>query len=153
MGQDESDPLQRHDRGHPPEKSIVALFDDAFEPDPGLILLPTPCEGITPRPTESSSLQTSLKSFPKEVRGRFDVTLIECPPNLHACSWNALLAAEFVTVPVRRPGGREGGPVAVDQLIGGSLARPPTPVSSATGSGCRRRLRGSTTTSPQPSVI
>jgi chromosome partitioning protein len=98
----------------PKDKTIVALFDDAFDPDPEKILLPTPCLGITllpganalddfntPRPTESGSLQTSLRGFLKEVKGRFDVTLIDCPPNLHLCSWNALLAADFVLVPVQ----------------------------------------------------
>jgi chromosome partitioning protein len=98
----------------PKSKTIVSLFDDAFDPDPEKILLPTPCLGITilpganglddfntPRPTESGSLQTSLRTFLKEVKGRFDVTLIDCPPNLHLCSWNALLAADFVLVPVQ----------------------------------------------------
>jgi len=98
----------------PTEKTVVALFDDAFDPDPEKILLPTPCEGITlvpganglddfntPKPTEAGSLQTSLRGFLKEVTGRFDVTLIDCPPNLHLCSWNALLAADFVMVPVQ----------------------------------------------------
>lgn len=98
----------------PRNKSIVALFDDAFDPEPEKILLPTPCEGITlvpganslddfntPKPTEAGSLQTSLRSFLSEVRGQFDVTLIDCPPNLHLCSWNALLAADFVMVPVQ----------------------------------------------------
>ncbi|MDA7979482.1 MAG: ParA family protein [Pirellulales bacterium] len=30
----------------------------------------------------------------------YDVVLIDCPPNLFACSWNALLAADYVLVPV-----------------------------------------------------
>lgn len=30
----------------------------------------------------------------------FDVVLIDCPPNLYRCSWNALVAADFVVVPV-----------------------------------------------------
>ncbi|MDQ2623323.1 MAG: ParA family protein [Actinomycetota bacterium] len=98
----------------PRGRSIVALFDDACDPDPDKILVPTPCAGITilpganalddfntPRPTEAGPLQTALKSFLKEVEGRFDVILIDCPPNLHLCSWNALLAADFVMVPIQ----------------------------------------------------
>lgn len=98
----------------PRGRSIVALFDDACDPDPDKILVPTPCAGITilpganalddfntPRPTEAGPLQTALKSFLKEVEGRFDVVLIDCPPNLHLCSWNALLAADFVMVPIQ----------------------------------------------------
>lgn len=98
----------------PRGRSIVALFDDAYDPDPDKLLVPTPCEGITilpganalddyntPKPTESGPLQTSVKSFLREVEGRFDVVLIDCPPNLHLCSWNALLAADFVMVPIQ----------------------------------------------------
>jgi chromosome partitioning protein len=29
-----------------------------------------------------------------------DFVLIDCPPNLYQCSWNALLAADFVVIPV-----------------------------------------------------
>src|SRR5262245_8166164 len=98
----------------PRERSVVALFDDACNPDPEKLLLPTPCEGIPiqpganslddfnmPRPTEAGPLQTALRSFLGEVQGSFDVTLIDCPPNLHLCSWTALLAADFVMVPVQ----------------------------------------------------
>ncbi|OJW05290.1 MAG: hypothetical protein BGO49_31170 [Planctomycetales bacterium 71-10] len=98
----------------PREKTVVALFDDACDPDPDRLLLPTPCQGITilpganslddynlPKPTETGSLQTSLKGFLREVQGRFDAVLVDCPPNLHLCSWNALLAADFVMVPVQ----------------------------------------------------
>jgi chromosome partitioning protein len=31
---------------------------------------------------------------------RFDIVLIDCPPNLYQCSWNAMLAADMVLVPV-----------------------------------------------------
>lgn len=30
----------------------------------------------------------------------FDMVLIDCPPNLYACTWNALLAADYVLIPV-----------------------------------------------------
>ena len=100
--------------GLPDQKTVLSLFDDSLDPDPAKVLMPTPCEGITilaganrlddynrPRPTEEGPLQTSLRSFLKEVEGQFDVTLIDCPPNLHLCSWNALLAADFVMVPLQ----------------------------------------------------
>ena len=96
----------------PPQKTILSLFDDQFDPDPAKVLIPTPCEGITllpganrlddynrPKPEEEGPLQTALRTFLKEVEGQFDVVLIDCPPNLHLCSWNALLAAEFVNLP------------------------------------------------------
>jgi chromosome partitioning protein len=44
-------------------------------------------------------LQAALRCFVDEVRTDFDVILIDCPPNLYLCSWNALIAADFVVVP------------------------------------------------------
>ena len=32
--------------------------------------------------------------------GDYDLVMIDCPPNLYQCSWNALLAADYVVVPV-----------------------------------------------------
>ena len=29
-----------------------------------------------------------------------DLILIDCPPNLYQCTWNALLASNFVVIPV-----------------------------------------------------
>ena len=98
----------------PDGKTVLALFDDSLDPDPEKVLIPTPCEGITllaganrlddfnrPQPTQEGSLQTALRSFLNEVQDQFDVVLIDCPPNLHLCSWNALLAADFVMVPLQ----------------------------------------------------
>ena len=46
--------------------------------------------------------QQMLSVFLDEVRelDLFDFVLIDCPPNLYQCSWNALVAADFVVVPV-----------------------------------------------------
>jgi chromosome partitioning protein len=120
----------------PREKSVVALFDDACDPDPEKLLLPTPCEGITllpganslddfniPKPTEAGALQTALRGFLKEVQGRFDVTLIDCPPNLHLCSWSALLAADFVMVPVQAEDFGAQGITHIQRAIDLALAR------------------------------
>jgi chromosome partitioning protein len=30
----------------------------------------------------------------------YDIVLIDCPPNLYQCSWNALLAADWIVIPV-----------------------------------------------------
>jgi len=40
-----------------------------------------------------------LQGFLDRLPG-FDVVLIDCPPNLYQCSWNALVAADFVIIPV-----------------------------------------------------
>mgnify|MGYP001055042217 FL=1 len=120
----------------PRENSVVALFDDACDPDPDRLLLPTPCQGITilpganslddynlPKPTETGSLQTSLKGFLREVQGRFDAVLVDCPPNLHLCSWNALLAADFVMVPVQAEDFGAQGITYIQRAIDDALAK------------------------------
>jgi chromosome partitioning protein len=98
----------------PKDRTILALFNDAYDPDPAKLIVNTPFKNIallpganslddfnTPRPTEAGSLQTSVRTFLREVEGQFDVIIIDCPPNLHLCSWNALLAADFVMVPLQ----------------------------------------------------
>ncbi len=98
-----------------PKRSTVAgLFDDAHDPDPDEVIRPTAFERISlapgsnalddynvPRPQEAGELQLALRRFLKETRDDHDVTLIDCPPNLSLCSWSALLAADFVVVPVQ----------------------------------------------------
>ena len=44
--------------------------------------------------------QYAMRSFPGCSCDGFDMSLIDCPPNLYLCSWNAMLAADFVVIPV-----------------------------------------------------
>ena len=53
----------------------------------------------TPSPEATGLQQFTLDAALSNLNG-FDVCLIDCPPNLYACSWNALLAADFVVIPV-----------------------------------------------------
>ena len=53
----------------------------------------------TPEPETSGMKQFVLASFLEGANG-LDLVLIDCPPNLYQCSWNALLASDFVVVPV-----------------------------------------------------
>jgi chromosome partitioning protein len=98
----------------PLKNTALALFDDAYDPYPDELLIPTPFKRITllpgthtldrfntPEPEKAGPLQRSLRAFLREVEHRFDVILIDCPPNLHLCSWNALVAADFVMVPLQ----------------------------------------------------
>lgn len=98
----------------PKEKTISCLFDDRMEPEAEDLILETNFEGISlapsaesldayniPTPQELGELQYSLRSFLKEVNSSYDVILIDCPPNLHLCSWNALVASDFVIIPVQ----------------------------------------------------
>ena len=51
-----------------------------------------------------SRSQTCLRSFLAEVRDQYDVILIDNPPNLQAASWAALVASDYLVVPVRARG-------------------------------------------------
>jgi chromosome partitioning protein len=44
--------------------------------------------------------QVALREFLGEVSDGYDLVLIDCPPNLHLCSWAALVAADALVVPV-----------------------------------------------------
>lgn len=53
----------------------------------------------TPRPETTGMTQYTLREFVDRTDG-FDCVLFDCPPNLYQCSWNAMIAADFVVVPV-----------------------------------------------------
>ncbi|MBX9626144.1 MAG: ParA family protein [Gemmataceae bacterium] len=95
-------------------ETLVALFDDACDPDPERVIRPTPFDGLfiapgsndldsfnVPDPQETGEYQNALRTFLKEAKGRFDIVFIDCPPNLHLASWNALLAADAVVIPLQ----------------------------------------------------
>ena len=52
-----------------------------------------------PRPETTGMHQFALQQFLAETSG-FDLVLIDCPPNLYQCSWNAMLTADYVVIPV-----------------------------------------------------
>ena len=45
--------------------------------------------------------QGGMRDFLAEARDGYDLALIDCPPNLHLCSWAALVAADAVVVPLQ----------------------------------------------------
>lgn len=59
------------------------------------------------------ALQTLLARFTN-----YDWVLIDCPPNLYACSWNALTASDWVLIPVAPEDFGAQGLRAVHQAIG-----------------------------------
>jgi chromosome partitioning protein len=69
-------------------------------------------------------LQTCLRSFLEEVRGRYDLVLIDCPPNLHLCSWAALVASDHLIVPLQPEDYGAQGIIDVTESVARVLAGP-----------------------------
>jgi chromosome partitioning protein len=97
-----------------PEVTIAAVLR-GDRPHPEQVIHPTGLDRVdlvpgsrtatsfnTPDPhladTES---QEVLRSFLEEVRGHYDLVLIDCPPNLHLCGWAALAASDHLVVPLQ----------------------------------------------------
>ena len=84
-----------------------ALADRIIKPAgiPGVDLVPGSVRSTrhnVPCPYEADwDAQTCLRSFLDEVRDRYDLILIDCPPNLHLCSWAALVASDYLIVPLQ----------------------------------------------------
>jgi chromosome partitioning protein len=96
-----------------PASTVAALYA-GLDPLPEQIIRPSGLENIDiiagsmaaakynlPEPfTAPADIQTSLRSFLAEVRDRYDIVLIDNPPNLQAASWASLIASDFLIVPV-----------------------------------------------------
>lgn len=54
----------------------------------------------TPSPENTGLQQFALREFLSEADADYDLILIDCPPNLYQCSWNAMIAADVVVIPV-----------------------------------------------------
>jgi chromosome partitioning protein len=117
----------------PREATVSALFDDSLDPQPEEIIHKTPFENIwlvpatndltehnTPRPEEAPN-QEALRDFLTEAGPHVDVVLVDCPPNLQLCSWAALLASDFVVVPVIPEDFSSQGLIYVQQAIDAAL--------------------------------
>lgn len=95
-----------------PCETVAALFQDQLTISPEALCQGTAYERISilranhhlatynvPCPETTGLRQFCMESYLSRPRA-FDIALIDCPPNLYACSWNALLASDFVVIPV-----------------------------------------------------
>jgi chromosome partitioning protein len=95
-----------------PQETLAALFHGNAFVTHDTFCASTPLENISilrsnqhlavhnvPSPETTGLKQFVLQAWLEKTDG-FDLTLIDCPPNLYQCSWNALLASDFVLVPV-----------------------------------------------------
>lgn len=60
--------------------------------------------------------QRCLAEFLAEVRG-YDLALIDCPPNLHLCSWAALVTAGHILIPLQAEDYGSQGVVVVGRSV------------------------------------
>jgi chromosome partitioning protein len=101
-------------RGMARSASVAALYDADLEPIPEAVIRPSGFDNVwlvpgsealtryNQMPPESwGPSQGGLRCFLGEARGDFDIVLIDCAPNIHLCSWAALVAADGVVVPLQ----------------------------------------------------
>jgi chromosome partitioning protein len=92
---------------------------------PGIEILPSSQQATdynVPRPYEAPwEMQACLREILGEVRDRYDLVLIDCPPNLHLCSWAALVASDHLIVPLQPEDYGAQGIIAVQDSV--SLVR------------------------------
>ncbi len=125
---------------HLPQSSTIAeLFDERFGfASWNELVVPTAFEGIDicranqnlarfnhPAPEESGMGQFALREF-IESQDRYDIVLIDCPPNLYRCTWSALVAADWVVIPVNPEDFGTQGLRAVHEAIENARVLNPT---------------------------
>jgi chromosome partitioning protein len=94
--------------------SGAALFDPDAIAIPSALVRPTGLDGVsivpgsrhlTPAnmrgPAEWAATESGIRDLVEEVRDGYDLVLIDCPPNLHLCSWAALVASDSIVVPLQ----------------------------------------------------
>jgi chromosome partitioning protein len=101
-------------RSIPPGQTVAATYDPESDPAPESLIRPTGILGVSivpgsvaltdwnlPPKMDWGRSPFGLESFLREAGDLFDVALIDCPPNLHLCSWAALIASDRIVIPLQ----------------------------------------------------
>jgi chromosome partitioning protein len=95
--------------------ATIAAVLQGDRPHPEQVIHPTGLDGVdlvpgsraaasfnTPDPHRADPEQQDvLRAFLEEAACGYDLALIDCPPNLHLCSWAALAASDHLVVPLQ----------------------------------------------------
>jgi chromosome partitioning protein len=95
-------------------ETLAAIYR-GDDPYPEQVIRPSGVDGVDliagsrevgdfnlPRPFEAPyEQQAVLGSWLEGVRGDYDFTLVDCPPNLGLCTWAAMVAADGILVPLQ----------------------------------------------------
>jgi chromosome partitioning protein len=85
-----------------------------LSPFPGSLIRPTGIDGVSIVPGSRSladynmmsrdgwaASEHGIRDFLEEVSGSYDLILADAPPNLHLCSWAALVGSHGICVPLQ----------------------------------------------------
>jgi chromosome partitioning protein len=129
----------------PSNETMTALFDEtSFFADRSRLIRQTEFAPIaicpanqhlaafnTPTPETTGMFQYVVREFLQDEAGDYDMILIDCPPNLYRCSWTAMVASDYVIIPVPPAPSRNGA----------CRGTYPRPAPLAAGAGVRGRRR------------
>jgi chromosome partitioning protein len=102
-------------RALPARRTVASLFGPGLAPSPGELVMPSGFDRVSvvagsihltehnvPSPAKAPrDQQRAVARLVERVRDGFDFILIDCPPNLHLCSWAALVASDSIVVPLQ----------------------------------------------------
>jgi chromosome partitioning protein len=120
-----------------PAETLAGVYA-GDEPFPAQVIKPTSIPGIdlvpgskratrynVPEPHEApAESQARLREFLADVRDGYDLVLIDCPPNLHLCSWAALVSSDHLIVPLKPEDYGAQGIIDVQESVALVLAGP-----------------------------